>query len=70
MDTPTESPTPSPSPALNEDMVTPGVVGFIVTFFIAVATVLLVIEDGARRLSSYPGQPFTSAQQAIADLDE
>lgn len=31
-------------------------------------TVLLVLEDGERRLSSYPGQPFTSAQQAIADL--
>lgn len=31
-------------------------------------TVLLVIEDGARRLSSFPRQPFTSAQQAIADL--
>lgn len=31
-------------------------------------TVLLVIEAGARRLSSYPGQPLTSAQQAIANL--
>ena len=34
------TPTPSPSPALNEDLVTPGIVGFVVTFFIAVATVL------------------------------
>lgn len=31
-------------------------------------TVMLVIEGGTRRLSSYPGQPLTSAQQAIADL--
>jgi len=43
------TPTPSPSPALNEDLVTPGIVGFVVTFFIAVATVLLVI-DMTRRI--------------------
>ncbi len=39
-------PTPSPVPAFegNEDLVTPGVVGFGVTFFVAIATVLLVID--------------------------
>ncbi|MDO7881263.1 hypothetical protein [Antiquaquibacter soli] len=39
-------PTPSPLPAYEGDpnLVTPGVVGFAVTFIIAVATVLLVID--------------------------
>lgn len=39
-------PTPSPVPTFegNEDLVTPGVVGFGVTFFVAIATVLLVID--------------------------
>ena len=43
------TPTPSPSPALNEDLLTPAIVGFVVTFFISVATVLLVI-DMTRRI--------------------
>ncbi len=38
------TPTPVPEFTGNEDLVTPGVVGFIVTFLIAVATVLLVID--------------------------
>jgi large-conductance mechanosensitive channel len=39
-------PTPSPIPAFEGDvnLVTPGVVGFIVTFLIAVATVFLVVD--------------------------
>jgi hypothetical protein len=41
--------TPSPSPSFgaytgDEDLVTPGVIGFIITFLIAVATVLLVLD--------------------------
>lgn len=43
------TPTPTPIPVIDEDMVTPGVVGFLVTFLIAVATVLLVI-DMTRRI--------------------
>jgi hypothetical protein len=43
------TPSPSPSPVLNEDLVTPGIVGFVATFFIAIATVLLVI-DMTRRI--------------------
>lgn len=39
-----DTPTPSPSPVINEDMVTPGVIGFLATFFIAAATVLLVVD--------------------------
>ncbi|MGX5682550.1 hypothetical protein [Schumannella luteola] len=39
-------PTPSPLPAYEGDpnLVTPGVVGFAVTFIIAVITVLLVVD--------------------------
>ena len=38
--------TPSPVPAFegDENLVTPGVIGFAVTFFVAIATVLLVID--------------------------
>jgi len=47
----TIDPTPTPIPAFEGDpnIVTPGVVGFAVTFLIAVATVLLVI-DMTRRI--------------------
>lgn len=40
------TPTPSPLPAFEGDpnMVTPGVIGFVVTFLVAAATVLLVID--------------------------
>ena len=45
------APSPSPLPAFDgdPDMVTPGVLGFAVTFLIAIATVLLVI-DMVRRI--------------------
>jgi hypothetical protein len=43
--------TPSPAPAYtgNEDLITPGVIGFGVTFLIAVVTVLLLV-DMTRRM--------------------
>ncbi|CAN5195150.1 hypothetical protein BH11ACT5_BH11ACT5_10840 [soil metagenome] len=40
-------PTPSPTPGEftgNEDAVTPGVVGFVATFFVAALTVLLLVD--------------------------
>ena len=40
-------PSPSPTPGEftgNEDAVTPGVVGFVATFFIAALTVLLLVD--------------------------
>lgn len=48
------APTPTPSPTLpglnvEEDAVTPGWIGFAITFLIAVVTVLLVL-DMTRRL--------------------
>ncbi|WP_431277658.1 hypothetical protein [Leifsonia poae] len=43
------TPSPTPSGAPNDDQVTPGYVGFIVTFVLAVVVVLLVI-DMVRRI--------------------
>ena len=43
------TPSPSPSGAPSDDAVTPGVVGFAVTFFIAVAAILLIV-DMTRRI--------------------
>lgn len=43
------TPTPTPSGAPSDDSVTPGVVGFVVTFFVAVAAVLLAL-DMVRRI--------------------
>lgn len=44
-------PTPSPYPAYegDENLITPGVIGFIVTFLVAAATVLLLV-DMVRRI--------------------
>ncbi|WP_025158686.1 hypothetical protein [Leifsonia aquatica] len=43
------TPTPTPSGGPDADQVTPGVVGFVVTFLVAVAAVLLVL-DMVRRI--------------------
>jgi hypothetical protein len=43
------TPSPSPAPQFNPDTVTPGLVGFGITFLIAVAVVLLII-DMVRRI--------------------
>ncbi|MDP3207557.1 MAG: hypothetical protein Q8M65_00270 [Rhodoglobus sp.] len=43
------TPTPVPEFTGDANLVTPGVIGFVVTFFIALATVLLVI-DMTRRI--------------------
>ena len=43
------APTPSPSPSLNEDLVTPGPIGFIAIFLLTLVTVLLII-DMVRRI--------------------
>ena len=43
------TPTPSPAPDYNPDTVTPGLVGFGITFLIAVAVVLLIL-DMVRRI--------------------
>jgi hypothetical protein len=43
------TPTPTPTPAVNPDLVTPGVVGFVATAFVAIAVILLV-WDMMRRI--------------------
>lgn len=43
------TPSPSPAPQFNPDTVTPGLVGFGITFLIAVAVVLLIL-DMVRRI--------------------
>ena len=61
----------TPAPAIpDEDTVTPGVVGFIITFLIAVATVLLIIDMVRRvRRTNYRAQvrEELAAEQAAAD---
>ncbi|MDN4615813.1 hypothetical protein P5G50_15275 [Leifsonia sp. F6_8S_P_1B] len=43
------TPTPTPSGAPDDDLVTPGVAGFVVTFLVALAAVLLAL-DMVRRI--------------------
>ncbi|MDQ1531566.1 MAG: hypothetical protein QOE37_1671 [Microbacteriaceae bacterium] len=51
------APTPSPSPSFNPDVVTPGVVGFLVIFLITVATVVLILDMTRRiRRARYRGE--------------
>jgi hypothetical protein len=57
MQYPFAAPTPSPSPSFNPDVVTPGVVGFVVIFLITVATVLLILDMTRRiRRARYRGE--------------
>ena len=41
--------TPSPSPAVDQNAVTPGVVGFLAILFVTLVTVLLIV-DMVRRI--------------------
>ena len=43
------TPSPTPSPAFNEDLVTPGPVGFLVMLLLTIVTVLLIL-DMVRRI--------------------
>ena len=68
--------TTAPTPP-DEDLITPGVVGFIVTFLVAVATVLLIIDMVRRvRRVNYRDQireklllEQAEAQMATTDAD-
>lgn len=66
--------TPTPTPAgPNEDQVTPGVVGFIVTFLVAVAAVLLAIDMTRRirrvRYRAEIAEKLDAEQAAQAEQD-
>lgn len=45
----TSTPTPSTPPGFDPDSVTPGAIGFLITFLVAVVTVLLIL-DMTRRI--------------------
>lgn len=47
--TPAPSPTPSLRPGLDQDQVTPGLLGFVLTAFIVILTALLIV-DMVRRI--------------------
>lgn len=75
------TPTPSPTSGPSDDSVTPGVVGFTVTFLIAVAAVLLVLdmtrrirrvryrEEIAQKLDAEAGEPKDGAEPDDTDGD-
>jgi len=60
----TAIPTPTPTPGFDEDLVTPGVWGFVLTIAIIVAVILLIIDMVRRiRRVNYRAQ----VQQQLAD---
>ena len=64
-------PTPSPLPAYDGDpnLITPGVIGFVVTFLIAVATVLLLL-DMTRRVRRVRYREEVREKLAAEEADE
>ena len=68
------TPSPTPSGAPNDDAVTPGVVGFTVTFLIAVAAVLLILDMTRRirrvRYRAEIAQKLDAEQRDAEDGDE
>ena len=65
------TPTPTPLPAYEGDvnLITPGVVGFAVTFLIAVATVLLLV-DMTRRVRRVRYRSEVREQLAMEQAEE
>jgi hypothetical protein len=65
------TPSPEPStepPGFNEDTVTPGVVGFIVTFLVAVAVIVLIVDMVRRvRRVNYRAQARAKIEQEEID---
>jgi hypothetical protein len=62
------TPTPSPTPpgGIDETLVTPGVVGFIVTLLVALATVALIV-DMVRRIRRVRYREQVRAEIAAED---
>ncbi|WP_158864996.1 hypothetical protein [Leifsonia sp. AG29] len=66
------TPAPTPTGAPSDDQVTPGVVGFVITFLLAVVVVLLVLDMVRRiRRVRYRAEVAEKldAEQAAADGD-
>ena len=61
-----------PAPhAFNDNVVTPGVIGFLAIFLIAVATVLLIVDMTRRiRRTRYRGELAERRAQAAASGDD
>lgn len=66
------TPTPTPTP-FDENLVTPGVVGFIVTFGLIVATILILIDMNRRtRRVNYKAEiaERLDAEEAAAEAEQ
>ena len=61
---------PTPSPAIDEDLVTPGVWGFVLTIAVILAVVLLVVDMVRRiRRVTYRAQVQEQLAKEQADAD-
>lgn len=64
------TPSPSPSPQFDENQVTPGPWGFVITFTIAIVVVLLVIDMVRRvRRVNYRAEIDERLQAELAERD-
>jgi len=63
--------TPAPDETVDPNIVTPGVIGFILTFLIAIAVVLLVVDMTRRiRRINYRAQANERLDREEADAEE
>jgi hypothetical protein len=63
---PAPEPSPSLRPGLNQDQVTPGLLGFLLTAFIVVLTALLIV-DMVRRIRRVRYRAQVEAERSAAD---
>jgi hypothetical protein len=64
------TPSPSPSIAVDENAITPGVVGFLAILFVTVVTVLLILDMTRRvRRMRYRGDAAARQEAAAAEAD-
>ncbi|WP_346959487.1 hypothetical protein [uncultured Arthrobacter sp.] len=63
---PAPTPTPSLRPGLNQDQVTPGLLGFLLTAFIVVLTALLIV-DMVRRIRRVRYRAQVEEERAAAE---
>ena len=67
----TASPVPTPPPGFDEDTVTPGVWGFVITFLVIVAVVLLIVDMVRRiRRVTYRAQVRERLEKERLDADQ
>ncbi|MFK0074188.1 hypothetical protein [Arthrobacter woluwensis] len=67
---PSPSPLPGLKPGLTQDMVTPGLLGFLATAFIVIIMAFLIVDMVRRiRRVRYRGEVAEAAEQEAAELD-